>query len=131
MARAFSRHRMFISADISNPLSTSLLERAQPVIAEAARKRVEAFNPEDVWLFGSYAWGKPSEDSDIDLMVVVEGSSLSPLERAQAAHRALSDLSLPKDILVKTRDEVDRVQALTPSLTHKIITEGRLIFRQL
>ena len=40
----------------------------------------------------------------------------------------MSGLGLPKDVIVKTRDEVDRVKSLKPTLTLKILSEGRLLY---
>jgi predicted nucleotidyltransferase len=117
--------------DLTTPQSQASSNRiadAQPVIAEATRRLVAEFKPEQVWLFGSYAWGEPTEDSDLDLFVVVSESDDNSLGRAQNAHRALSGLDLPKDVIVKTRAEVDRVKLLKPTLTFKIINEGRLLY---
>ncbi|MEQ1751792.1 MAG: nucleotidyltransferase domain-containing protein [Prosthecobacter sp.] len=108
--------------------SSTRITDAQPVIAEATRRLVEEFKPEQVWLFGSYAWGEPTEDSDLDLFVVVSNSDDNSVGRAQSAHRALSGLDLPKDVIVKTRAEVDRVKLLKPTLTFKILNEGRLLY---
>jgi uncharacterized protein len=110
--------------------ANSLRERAEPVISEATRRLVAEFAPEQIWLFGSYAWGEPTEDSDLDLLVIVSQSSDDSIRRAQNAHRALSKLALPKDVVVKTRDEVERVKDLAPTLTHKILSEGRLVYGQ-
>jgi len=105
-----------------------LRERAEPVIQEATKCLVDEFRPEQVWLFGSYAWGQPTEDSDLDLYVVVANSDAASLTRAQRAHRVLGDLALPKDVIIKTREEVDRVKALRPTLAYKIMHEGRLLY---
>ncbi len=116
-------------ATLDNPATVdSLREKARPVIAEATRRLVEEFQPEQVWLFGSYAWGEPTEDSDLDLFVVVPDSPDNSLRRAQDAHRALSGLDLPKDVIVRTRAEVDRVKTLRPTLTCKILNEGKLLY---
>ncbi|HIE15105.1 TPA: nucleotidyltransferase domain-containing protein [Candidatus Bathyarchaeota archaeon] len=32
------------------------------------------FQPQKIILFGSYAWGKPTEDSDIDLFLIMESN---------------------------------------------------------
>jgi uncharacterized protein len=117
-----------VSAHDSTVTVPSLREQAEPVIAEATRRLVEEFQPEQVWLFGSYAWGEPTVDSDLDMLVIVPESPDSSLSRAQHAHHTLSDLALPKDVLVKTRAEVDRVKKLRPTLTYKILNEGRLLY---
>ncbi|HEY1717514.1 MAG TPA: nucleotidyltransferase domain-containing protein, partial [Verrucomicrobiae bacterium] len=78
-------------------------------LLETATKRLVAeFQPEQVWLYGSHAWGNPHDDSDVDLLVVVSDSDETPIRRSQRAHRCLRGLQMPKDILVETRQEVDR-----------------------
>ncbi|MDQ3564448.1 MAG: nucleotidyltransferase domain-containing protein [Pseudomonadota bacterium] len=44
------------------------------------------FQPKEVILFGSHAWGTPSEDSDVDVLVIVSASDLTPTERAVRAY---------------------------------------------
>lgn len=116
-----------VTASDSSVTTVSLREKAQPLIAEATRRLVEEFHPEQVWLFGSYAWGEPTEDSDLDLLVVLNQSNERSLARMQRAHRCLRRLGMPKDVLVDTRAEFDRFKDLKSSLTYKIIHEGRLL----
>ena len=102
-------------------LDRSLLETAtQRLVAE--------FQPEQVWLYGSHAWGTPHDDSDVDLLVVVPQSDETPIRRAQRAHRCLRGLRMPKDVLVETRQEVDRVKDRTTSLENLILTRGRRLY---
>ncbi len=106
----------------------SLREKARPVIAEATRRLVEEFQPEQVWLYGSYAWGEPTEDSDLDFVVVVPSSHERPAKRMQRAHRCLRGLGMPKDVLVHTAPEFDTFREVKSSLTYKIIHEGKLLY---
>lgn len=41
-------------------------------INKIAKKIKNQYKPEKIILFGSYAWGKPTEDSDIDLLIIKE-----------------------------------------------------------
>ena len=102
-------------------LDTGLLETAtQRLVAE--------FQPDQIWLFGSHAWGNPHADSDVDLLVVVPHSDETPIRRAQRAHRSLRGLRMPKDVLVETRQEVDRVKDLKTSLENTILSRGRRLY---
>lgn len=104
-----------------NTLDESLIETAtQRLVAE--------FQPEQVWLYGSHAWGDPHDDSDVDLLVVVPHSDESPIRRSQRAHRCLRGLRMPKDVLVETRQEVDRVKERKTSLENLILTRGRRLY---
>jgi uncharacterized protein len=101
---------------------------SQDLLDEVTRRLVAEFQPEQVWLFGSHAWGEPDEGSDLDLMVVVGDSSEAPVRRAQRAHRCLSGVGIAKDVLVKTRAEVERFRKVRSSLEALILEQGRLIY---
>jgi uncharacterized protein len=110
-----------IHESLSRP---QLRQGAQPVIAEATRRLVQEFDPEEIWLFGSYAWGEPNADSDLDLLVVVDESDQSPARRMQRAHRCLRGLGMAKDVLVHTLCERNEARLQPSSLFYKIEQEG-------
>jgi len=104
-------------------------ENPQPgSLNEVTRRLAAEFQPEQVWVFGSYAWGQPDEGSDLDLLVVVPHSDELPARRAQRAHRCLHGLGVAKDVLVKTRAELERFRHVRSSLEAEILEHGRLIY---
>lgn len=98
------------------------------LLLQATQRLVAEFQPDEVWLYGSHAWGTPHDDSDVDLLVVVPHSDESPIRRSQRAHRSLRGLRMPKDVLVETRQEVNRVKELKTSLENDILSRGRKIY---
>ena len=48
------------------------VEKARKTICLIADKLKESYNPEKTNLFGSYAWGLPDDDSDIDILVITD-----------------------------------------------------------
>ena len=98
------------------------------LLLQATQRLVAEFQPDEVWLYGSHAWGTPHDDSDVDLLVVVPNSDESPIRRSQRAHRSLRGLQMPKDVLVETRQEVNRVKGLKTSLENDILNRGRKIY---
>lgn len=98
------------------------------LLQTATQRLVAEFQPEEIWLFGSHAWGTPTVDSDVDFMVVVRHSAESPVRRSQRAHRCLRGLRMPKDVIVPTRDQVDRYRHLRASLFHQVIARGRKLY---
>lgn len=94
------------------------------------RRLVKIFKPEQIYLFGSYAWGKPDEGSDFDLMVIVSETDLSPLQRMVKAQENLSGLKAPIDVIVKTRAEFDFYLDVYASLERQIIDEGVLLYER-
>lgn len=53
----------------------------QNFLKEAIKRIIEQFHPEKIILFGSYAYGQPTTDSDIDLLVVMD-TDMKPYERS-------------------------------------------------
>lgn len=98
------------------------------LLQTATERLVAEFQPDQIWLYGSHVWGNPHEDSDVDLFVVVPQSNETPIRRSQRAHRCLRGLRMPKDVLVETRQEVERVQNLKTSLENLILTRGRRLY---
>jgi len=98
------------------------------LLRQVTRKLVAEFRPEKVYLFGSRAWGQPTEDSDYDFMVIVAESDETPIRRVQRAHRALIGLAFPTDVLVKTRAEFDEYAGVYASLECQVIEQGRPLY---
>jgi predicted nucleotidyltransferase len=94
-------------------------------LSEISRRITTDLNPEQIILFGSHAWGTPTEESDVDLLIIVSESHESPHKRAVRVHRALRGLPVPCDVIVRTRAEVDRLNPVRSSLLYRALTEGK------
>ena len=95
---------------------------------EVVRRLVDEFHPEAIYLFGSYAWGNPTTDSDLDLLVIVSQSRQKPIQRAVRAQRSLRGVRAPVDVLVKTRREFENYSSVKASLEAQISREGKLLY---
>jgi len=89
---------------------------------------IQAYNPNKVILFGSYAWGKPTINSDIDIIVVVESSKDKISKRAIKAYELLREFKIPKDIIVYTEIEFNSLANHQSSLCYKVINEGQVLY---
>ena len=102
-----------------------------PVVKDIVQAMVERivaeFRPRRVYLFGSCAWGDPSPDSDIDLMILVDDLCESPTRMARRAYRKLRGLSYPTDILFRTTESFDGRAADPGTLEHEIVERGELL----
>lgn len=109
--------------------SWKLMRMLTPELLDQITKRlVAAMKPEQIILFGSYAYGEPTEDSDVDLLVIVSESDEPRYRRARAGYRALRGMGVPKDILVMTRSEVEHKATVASSLVSQALREGKVIF---
>lgn len=101
----------------------------QEIIAAMVQRIVERFDPEKIVLFGSCARGEITYDSDVDLLVVmpVEGSRK---ELIWAIDESMSDISVPRDIIVKTPEEVERFKDIVGTIIKPALQEGRVLYER-
>jgi len=97
-------------------------------IQAVVRCIVEGYQPERIILFGSYAYGTPTEHSDLDLLVIKAGIGAERAERALAVRRLLREAGAPMDILVRTPSEVAAAAAVRFSVEAQALTEGRVLY---
>ncbi len=87
-------------------------------------------NPEKVILFGSYAYGKPIPDSDVDLLVVME-SDERRAQRAMHIERELLDVPFPMDILVRTPAEIAERLKIGDYFMQEVLNQGQVLYERL
>lgn len=86
---------------------------------------LKSINPLKIVLFGSYAYGKPTQDSDIDLLVVTD-TDKSFHQRIQAM-RPLLPKDKPIDLIVLTPKEYQKAKS-TNSLVSEIDSKGKVLY---
>jgi predicted nucleotidyltransferase len=96
-----------------------MIDRA--TIEDLARRIAEQFDVERIVLFGSYAYGTPDADSDVDLLVVMEHEG--PAYRAAGRVRAALPGNVPIDVVVRSPRDLARAQA-SQSATHPAVAEA-------
>ena len=69
------------------------------VIRRFARQVAERFQPEKIILFGSYAYGTPHEDSDVDILVIMPARN--EIDQAVKIDNAV-DAQFPIDLIVRS-----------------------------
>lgn len=94
------------------------------IIETVKNRLIKTYKPRALYLFGSYAWGHPDEQSDLDLLVVIETSDEKPYKRIRKGIDALTGLRIAKDILVYTKDEFEELANDVSTLCYKIKQEG-------
>jgi uncharacterized protein len=95
-------------------------------IADVVAQIVERFHPQQVVLFGSHAYGIPTPDSDVDLLVVME-TSLRHIEQAVEIRKAV-DFPFPVDILVRTPQHIAERIALGDVFLREVLTKGVVLY---
>jgi len=104
---------------------------SEEILQEIVRCLVTEFDPEQIILFGSQAWGIPTEDSDVDLYVIIANTTERPLSLMYRAEACLSDeCKFATDILIKTRSDAEKYRTVAGSLDHKVFTRGRILYER-
>ncbi len=95
-------------------------------IQQFAQRLGEEFSPQKVILFGSYAYGQPTRDSDVDLLVIMpfEGSTAAKSVEMQMKVRA----SFPLDLLVRTPEKVRERLEMGDILMREALSKGKVLY---
>lgn len=103
---------------------------SEETIEEITRRIVAELDPEEIVLFGSYAWGKPDKHSDLDLCVIVRDCipDFNRIEWGVRASNVLKDLKVDVDVMVTTRSTIDTFKTVPASLQRKIVEEGKQLY---
>ena len=99
------------------------------VISRMVEKLVAEYKPEKIILFGSYAWGNPDRDSDIDLFIVKKTDKRF-IDRWSEVHRMLTGLHprIPLDTIIYTPKEYRRRIELGDPFVVSIADKGRTLY---
>jgi predicted nucleotidyltransferase len=96
----------------------------------AVVKRIaEKFDPERIILFGSYAYGKPHQYSDVDLLVVMK-TTARPLAKQLEISRALSPHPFGLDIVVYAPREIKSRIAMGDYFLREIVSRGKVMYER-
>lgn len=95
-----------------------------PVI-QTIINQLKSYQPEGIILFGSYAYGQPSEDSDVDLLVIKRTNKTFRERNIEA--RLLLKTKVPVDVFVLTPQEFKEYKTSIP-FVEEIAKHGRVIY---
>lgn len=104
-------------------------EQTQHAIQNIIRRLIADYQPQQIILFGSLAYGEPDSDSDIDLLVVKDTSE-TPLERRLNVRRLVADPErrIPFSPLVLTPDELAHRLDLGDAFYQEIVRRGKVLY---
>ena len=84
----------------------------------------KTYESENIFLFGSYAYGRPSLSSDFDIAIIVKKSTLPQYKRSRIGYFKLRGIGIPVELLVFTEDEVEKSKNVKTSLISTILEKG-------
>jgi predicted nucleotidyltransferase len=95
-------------------------------IQEVTQRIVQEFHPERVILFGSYAYGTPTADSDVDLLVILPYDGKGPRKALEILNKV--NPKFPADILVRTPEQVQQRLAWNDFFLRDILEKGKVLY---
>jgi len=98
------------------------MNRIQDLAARIARE----FKPEKIVLFGSYAYGHPTSDSDVDLLVILKFDG-KPVRKAIEIRNRVNP-RLPLDLLVRTPEQIANRVVQNDWFMREILERGRTLY---
>ncbi len=98
-------------------------------ISEFSDKIAREFKPNKIILFGSYAWGEPNSDSDIDLFIIKDTHERR-IDRSRRVRKIIWDFGMPVDILVYTPQEVKQRMELEDFFIEDILNKGKVLYTE-
>jgi uncharacterized protein len=115
---------------------TQLVEKNWHLVEEMT-ERLKALNPYKVILFGSYAAGNPTEDSDLDVAVILDSDEIvetftEDMDRWRPVAKAVREVhyKIAMDILVYSKGEIDYLKAEGNSFIEEIESTGKVLYEK-
>ena len=97
-------------------------------IQAVANRIAEQFDPEEIILFGSYAYGQPTEDSDVDLLVILPFEGRSFYKSLEILKQVDPPFSI--DLLARQPDDTERRYAEGDPLIREALDKGKRLYER-
>jgi len=106
------------------PYSPGMVSMKQ--IRDWSRSVASQFKPDRIILFGSYAYGKPREDSDVDLLVVLPHDGLAARKASEIRLALPSDV--PVDVIVRSPEKIRERLRMNDFFVREITEKGLVLY---
>jgi|SRR5579859_270456 len=97
-------------------------------ITDLSERIIREFQPERIILFGSYAYGRPRTDSDVDLLVVLPFEGKGFRKSLEILDRISPDFSV--DLLARQPQDTARRYADGDPLIREALDRGRVLYER-
>ncbi|MCR4441392.1 MAG: nucleotidyltransferase domain-containing protein [Peptococcaceae bacterium] len=100
------------------------------IVQSMAERIVNAFSPEKIIVFGSWARNEATKDSDIDFLVITSYKG-SKRDIQVAMRRELKGFGIPKDVIVASKEEIEQKKDLPGYIYGTALKEGRVVYERI
>ena len=104
-------------------------EEIQKQILEIVKKIAASYKPLKIILFGSYAYGDPTEDSDLDILIVTEGR-LSPEGTYKIQREFSREFSIPLQLTCVSDEEFSDTKDIIGGITYPASKYGEILYEK-
>ena len=101
-----------------------------PTVNKIIEKIGKNYKPEAIYVFGSYAWGKPTKDSDLDLLIIKNTKENFFKRPVTVIKPFLPNYPIAMDVLVYNNNEMKRITSRGSIFINKILTEGKKVYER-
>ncbi len=103
--------------------------KTREIILKIVEKIIREYHPKKIILFGSYAYGEQTDDSDVDLLII-KNTDKRPIDRWVEVKRLLRDTTraLPVSPLVYTEKEIEERTAIKDFFVEEIFKKGEVLY---
>jgi predicted nucleotidyltransferase len=95
-------------------------------IKHFSQRIAREFKPKRIILFGSHANGRPTPDSDVDMLVVMPFEGRAVEKSVEIRMKLLPDF--PLDLLVRTPENIEQRLSMGDFFMHDIIHKGKVLY---
>ncbi|MDI6777095.1 MAG: nucleotidyltransferase domain-containing protein [Syntrophales bacterium] len=105
------------------------MNKTRHMIEEILEKIITEYAPQKIILFGSYAYGYPDEESDVDLLIIKD-TEKRPIERWMEIKRLLRDRNRITSVspLVYTPKELEERLAIGDFFIQEVLGRGEVLY---
>jgi predicted nucleotidyltransferase len=94
--------------------------------------RIKQFDPEKIILFGSYANGAPSDDSDVDLFVVknidIQDIRQTRIEIRRSLFNIIWNNKIELDLFVDNEEHINYRTNIGDKFYEELLTKGKILY---
>ncbi len=105
-------------------------KKIKAIIQQVTERIQKEYQPEKIILFGSYAYGKPTEESDIDIFIIKE-SNKRRIDRFCEVMKILRDIKdIPIQPVVFTKNELNKRLKIRDDFINEILEKGEVLYAE-
>ena len=106
-------------------------EEVKTILSEVVEKLKKEYKPQRIILFGSYAYGNPTEDSDIDLLIL-KNTNKRRVDRFVQVKRIIYNpkCKIPISPLIYSPEELEERLRIGDGFIEEIILKGTILYEK-